>query len=122
MVFMLSSRHKAFKQTAAALNAMVQRILQQKVREVSEGVPPPPRRRMAFLDHVLRSAESANMSPEELVDELKTFLFAGSTTSMDFMSFVALVLAMYPDVQSKVHEVGSVVNIDESKSRLREYF
>lgn len=102
---MLSSHYKAFKQTAAALNAAVQRILYNKTREVAEGVPPPPRRRMTFLDHVLRSKEGTNMSPRELNDELKTFLFVGSTTSMDFMSFVALVFAMYPDVQRKVHQV-----------------
>lgn len=103
----LSSRYKTYKQTALAMNAMVTDILHFKMDEVSRGVPPPPRRRMAFLDHVLRSAESANMSRDEMRDELKTFLFAGSTTSMDFLSLVALMFSMHPDVQRKVQQVSA---------------
>ncbi|KAJ1525084.1 hypothetical protein ONE63_009927 [Megalurothrips usitatus] len=104
VVFRLCSRYDAFMRTAAALNTKVSRILLAKAKDVVNGVPPPPRRRMAFLDHVLRSEESASMSRSELRDELKTFLFAGSTTSMDFLSMVALMFTMYPDVQTRVQQ------------------
>ncbi|KAE8748325.1 Cytochrome P450 CYP4 [Frankliniella occidentalis] len=103
-VFTLCSRYKAYNETASTMNEMVTRILHTKSAEVSRGDPAPPRRRMAFLDHVLRSSEGANMSGDELRDELKTFLFAGSTTSMDFLSLVALALTMFPDIQSRVQQ------------------
>ncbi|KAK3913200.1 Cytochrome P450 4C1 [Frankliniella fusca] len=105
-LFSLSSRYKAYKETASAMNDLVERILRAKTEEVARGDPAPPRRRMAFLDHVLRSPEATRMSGDELRDELKTFLFAGSTTSMDYLSLVALTFTMYPEVQARVHQAS----------------
>ncbi|KAJ1521338.1 hypothetical protein ONE63_003014 [Megalurothrips usitatus] len=101
---LLSNQAEKFMRTAAAMESMVCRVLNAKTAELSAGLPPPPRRRMAFLDHMLRSKESEVMSRAELRDELKTFLFVGSSTSMDLMSLITLAMAMYGDVQRRVHQ------------------
>ncbi|KAK3925477.1 Cytochrome P450 4C1 [Frankliniella fusca] len=101
---LLSAQAEPYFRTSRIMDQMVKRVLEDKLGEVARGEAPPPRRRMAFLDHVLRSQEGGLMSSDELREELKTFLFVGASTSMDYLSLMAYILSYFPDVQRKVHE------------------
>ncbi|KAE8749447.1 Cytochrome P450 CYP4 [Frankliniella occidentalis] len=101
---LFSDQAEPFFRTSETMNRMVSRVLTDKTAEVARGEAPPPRRRMSFLDHVLRSKEGGLLSSDELREELKTFLFVGASTSMDYLSLMAYILSYFPDVQRKVQE------------------
>ncbi|KAE8737560.1 Cytochrome P450 CYP4, partial [Frankliniella occidentalis] len=101
---LLCPRHEQHKRAKDDMDAIVSRVLAVKGAELAAGAPAPPRRRMAFLDHVLRSPDAKAMSEPELRAELKTLLFAGSATSMDFLSYLSVVLTILPDVQARLQQ------------------
>ncbi|KAK3928747.1 Cytochrome P450 4V2 [Frankliniella fusca] len=102
---LLSPHYEQHKRAEEDMDTLVLRVLAARRAQVSRGgAPAPPRRRMAFLDHVLRSEEAHAMSEAELRAELKTLLFAGSATSMDFLSYLTVVLTILPDVQARLQQ------------------
>ncbi|CAG9831111.1 unnamed protein product [Diabrotica balteata] len=55
----------------------------------------------AFLDLIL---ENTKFSEQELLDEVKTFLAAGTDTTASTLCFVFTMLGLFQDVQQKVYE------------------
>lgn len=65
----------------------------------------PESKRLAFLDQVLASDASAALSEDDIKEELRTLIWAGSTTTTDYLSFFFIAMSLLPDIQSKIHEV-----------------
>ncbi|CAI2356023.1 unnamed protein product [Caenorhabditis sp. 36 PRJEB53466] len=62
------------------------------------------RRKMNFLDILLSNEESHEITPEDIRQEVDTFMFAGHDTTTTSLSWVCWNLAHNPDVQEKVYE------------------
>ncbi|XP_034247969.1 cytochrome P450 4C1-like, partial [Thrips palmi] len=63
-----------------------------------------PKKRQAFLDHVLTSEEGAALSDDELAEEVKTIVTIASGSSMDALTFLIYTLAIRQDVQERVRQ------------------
>ncbi|XVE58531.1 hypothetical protein DITRI_Ditri04bG0176700 [Diplodiscus trichospermus] len=65
-------------------------------------------------DNRVDSRERKSLSPRELVDECKTFFFAGHETTALALAWTLLLLAMYPDWQNQLREeIRQVIGDEE---------
>lgn len=64
-------------------------------------------RRRSFLEHALSNEGLADlMSAEEWREEAKAMVVAGQGTVAHGLSFALLLLAMHPEEQQRLHQVG----------------
>ncbi|CCD61789.1 Cytochrome P450 [Caenorhabditis elegans] len=73
-------------------------------RESGEVEKETSKRNMNFLDILLSNEESSVLSPEDLRQEVDTFMFAGHDTTTTSVSWVCWNLAHHPDIQQNVYE------------------
>ncbi|XP_026292047.2 cytochrome P450 4V2-like [Frankliniella occidentalis] len=85
-------------------NLFIQRVIREKKEALKNNEPLPQRKRQAFLDHVLSSAEGAALSEAELAEEVKTFVGIASGGSMDALTFFIYTLAIRQDIQDKIRQ------------------
>ncbi|XP_026287901.2 cytochrome P450 4C1-like, partial [Frankliniella occidentalis] len=126
--FKLSGRYAAYLDTKRALDDFTERIIREKKSRLvaaSTGTPPcaapsttrPPGGRLAFLDHVLCSAEGAALGDDELAAEVKTLVAIASGSSMDTLSLFLQTIAIRQDIQEAIwKEVTDVVGEDASRA------
>ena len=60
-------------------------------------------RRKAFLDLLLSSEEGAQLTDEDVAEEVDTFMFEGHDTTTSGIVWTMFNIARFPDVQRKVH-------------------
>ncbi|KAK3915125.1 Cytochrome P450 4V2 [Frankliniella fusca] len=101
---LLSSRYKEYRMVVHGMQDFVCKVFNLKVKMLGEGKRPDGKR-LAFLDHVLASDDArATLTEHEIKEELRTLIWAGSTTSTDFLSFFFIMISLLPEIQSKIHE------------------
>ncbi|KAF5284124.1 hypothetical protein FQR65_LT00124 [Abscondita terminalis] len=62
-------------------------------------------KRKSFLEHLIKlSEQSTKFNDQELRDEVVTFMIAGTETNATLISYVFIVLGMYPEIQEKVYQ------------------
>ncbi|KAE8747695.1 Cytochrome P450 CYP4 [Frankliniella occidentalis] len=113
------TRYLEYVKLRKIFDEFVQKIVGEKKKAFNNNGNPlnPPRKRQAFLDHVLSSEESAALNEEELNDEVKTIVYAASDTSMQALSFFIYTLAIRQDIQHKVRqEINDVLGDDRGRS------
>lgn len=101
---LLSRRYAEYEKVVHGMQSFVHKVFHIKMELLKQGAKPQAHR-LAFLDHVLAS-EQGTLSEADIKEELRTLIWAGSTTSTDFLSFFFIVMTLLPDIQSKVHQVG----------------
>ncbi|KAE8740321.1 Cytochrome P450 CYP4, partial [Frankliniella occidentalis] len=100
------TRYLEYTKLRKIFDGFVQRMIRQKREGLNNNSPHmnPPRKRKAFLDHVLFSKEGVALNEEELNEEVKTIVYAASDTSMEALSFFIYTLAIRQDIQHKVRQ------------------
>ncbi|XP_034234916.1 cytochrome P450 4C1-like [Thrips palmi] len=120
LLFKLSSWYERYYQVVEGGTNFADKVLTQKTQMLQQTAPTTPapaaHRRQTFLDTFLSSTEASVLTRAELLDELKTMLFAGIGTSMDFQSMFLLCMSLYPDMQRKVQqELDDVFGSDRDR-------
>ncbi|KAK3913381.1 Cytochrome P450 4V2 [Frankliniella fusca] len=100
------TRYREYVQILNDTNSFIQRIVREKKENVQKTGEPNsrPKRRRAFLEHVLASAEGAALDEDELVEEVKTIVAVASGSSMDAIALTIYTLAIRQDIQDKVRD------------------
>ncbi|KAK3907584.1 Cytochrome P450 4V2 [Frankliniella fusca] len=100
------TRYREYVQMMKDTNAFIMRIVREKKEKVLKTGEPISRskRRQAFLEHVLASAEGAVLDEDELVEEVKTIVAVASGSSMVAIAFLIYTLAIRQDIQEKVRD------------------
>ncbi|KAJ1519176.1 hypothetical protein ONE63_011220 [Megalurothrips usitatus] len=112
---LLSSRYKVYASVVHGMQSFVHKVFNIKMELIRKGVRPEAKR-LAFLDHVLASDARTVLTEEEIKEELRTLIWAGSTTTTDSLGFFFIAMSMLPDVQSKIHEeLDSVFGEDRTR-------
>lgn len=74
------------------------------------------KKRMMFIDHLLTMhLQGADLSEQDIIDEVNTFMFEGHDTTMTSVCFTLHLLAMNPAVQERVAEEVAAVIGDEDR-------
>nr|ACI25370.2 CYP4CD1 [Liposcelis bostrychophila] len=115
-IFRLSKYYKMQTDALNVLHSTTVNIIEQRKKELAvrkklekddekdEEIEFYQKKRMAFLDLLLESAEASNISDEDIRQEVDTFMFEGHDTISSGLSFALWALANNPDVQQKVYE------------------
>ncbi|KAJ1521439.1 hypothetical protein ONE63_003109 [Megalurothrips usitatus] len=116
-VFAHSGQHGDYVRVQRILEDFTERIIREKKQAAGDdGELYRPRKRLAFLDHVLSSAEGAALSDDELAGEVKTLVAIASSSSMDTLSLFLYTVAIRQDIQERVwQEVSAVLGEDLSR-------
>ncbi|XP_034234291.1 cytochrome P450 4V2-like [Thrips palmi] len=117
---LLSPEYGRFQRVVAGMTNFANRVLTQKMQKLQHiAAAPPTKRRQTFLDKFLSSSEANVLTRGELLDELKTLLFGGVGTSMDFQTLFMLSMALNQGVQRKVQqELDDVFGSDRGRDIL----
>ncbi len=94
-----SRRHRRFRRAAAMLDKAVWEIIQ-----AHHDAPTPPEDILTMLIQAKDKMTGQGMSPQQLRDELVTFIFAGYETTEKVMSWIWYLLATNPEVEQKLHQ------------------
>ncbi|XP_017778217.1 PREDICTED: cytochrome P450 4C1-like [Nicrophorus vespilloides] len=69
--------------------------------------------RKVFLDHLIELSQNQQLTDQEMIEEVQTFMIGGSDTSATVVSFVLICLGMFPEYQQLVYEeILEVVGLD----------
>ncbi|XP_034234089.1 cytochrome P450 4g15-like [Thrips palmi] len=119
-LFKLSSEYDRFNLVVAGMTNFAYRVLTQKMQKQQHTTTTSSlHRRQTFLDTFLSSSEASVLTRGELLDELKTLLFAGVGTSMDFQTLFMLCMSLNQGVQRKVQqELDDVFGSDRDRDIL----
>ncbi|XP_061388494.1 probable cytochrome P450 4e1, partial [Musca vetustissima] len=70
--------------------------------------------RHAFLDTMLSAnIDGRPLTPEEIYEEVSTFMFAGQDTTSSALTFAVFLLSRHPEVQKKVFEEQQRIMFDD---------
>ncbi|XP_017776453.1 PREDICTED: cytochrome P450 4C1-like [Nicrophorus vespilloides] len=84
----------------------------QKKEKVEEAQIDECKQRKVFLDHLI---EVSQLTDEEIINEVQTFMIGGSDTSATVVSFVLICLGIFPEYQQKVYdEIVDVVGLERN--------
>ncbi|XP_017778219.1 PREDICTED: cytochrome P450 4C1-like [Nicrophorus vespilloides] len=124
LIFHLSKHGKQEEKVISGFYNFIQQIFKEKrelyremlkqkhgeanIEEVSK--------RKAFLEYLMELSESeGKFTEDEIINEVQTFMIAGSDTSGTVVGFVLLCLGIYPEIQKKVYEeVFDILGRDRS--------
>ncbi|CAG9831114.1 unnamed protein product [Diabrotica balteata] len=90
---LISKKMKGFKNNLTRRNSNVDNDIVSAVKGECDGI--------AFLDLIYNNS---NFSEREIIDEVKTFLIAGTDTTASTLTFVFTMLGLFQNVQQKVLE------------------
>lgn len=57
-----------------------------------------------LITHLLRLVHEGKIDDKTAIDEVETMLIGGAETSSSAVSYIILLLAMYPDIQERLYE------------------
>ncbi|KAF6201759.1 hypothetical protein GE061_004154 [Apolygus lucorum] len=89
--------YKVIKERKAALT-------EEKLAESSQHSEAKGRKRRVFLDSLLELSDEENFDDDEILDEVHTFMFAGTHTSSIAAQYLMLRLAENPDIQERAYQ------------------
>lgn len=75
-----------------------------------------------LVDLLLDLIQSGKIDEKTAIDEIETILIAGNETTALAVSFVILILAMYPDVQERVYDELHTVYTSQDEETTNEHF
>lgn len=84
--------------------AVVRKAKQADVAEFSDAVSDGYRRPQTFIDQLLDDQDGKKFTDMEIIHNVYTMIVAGSDTTGTEMGHIALLLALHPDLQEKVHK------------------
>lgn len=88
----------------SSANYSIEKVLKDDIDVIDE-TDVGEKRRLAFLDLMIESAHyGAEISDEEIKEEVDTIMFEGHDTTAAASSFVLCLLGTHQDIQSKVYE------------------
>ncbi|XP_017778218.1 PREDICTED: cytochrome P450 4C1-like [Nicrophorus vespilloides] len=86
---------------------------EQEMKECVEAQIDEFKERKVFLDHLMELSQNQQFTDQEIIEEVQTFMIAGSDTSATVVSFVLICLGMFPEYQQLVYEeILEVVGLD----------
>ncbi|KAF5292055.1 hypothetical protein FQR65_LT11321 [Abscondita terminalis] len=107
-IFGLTSHSKELNDLISKMNSFIDGVILKKRKTyriynpfVDEVFP----KRKSFLDLLMELSENGSeFKNQELREEVMTFMIAGSDTSASVISYLFIVLGMYPKIQQKLYE------------------
>ncbi|KAF5292053.1 hypothetical protein FQR65_LT11319 [Abscondita terminalis] len=111
-IFRLSSHSRKIDDVISKMNSFVDDVIVKKREEYRVQCRSEPSfvdeelsKRKSFLDLLIELSENGTeFRNQELRDEVMTFIVAGSDTNASIISYLFMVLGMYPEVQQKLYE------------------
>ncbi|KAF7321348.1 Cytochrome P450 4F1 [Mycena kentingensis (nom. inval.)] len=102
---------RTVQKSKQVIHRVAGRLIQEKKRKIQEGeVSGDPYDGKDLLTLLLKANASKDLAPEqrisdtEILDNINTFLFAGSDTSSLSMTWTLLLLAQHPDIQTRLRD------------------
>jgi cytochrome P450 len=104
LAFQASRMYTDFKKCCAIFHELSDRVIAQKQADLANKKVEKLRNGRSFMETVLQQHKSETWDLKEVRSEIDSMIGAGADTTAHTLSFVLLLLAIYPEVQAKVFD------------------
>lgn len=109
--FKISALRREYMECVEIFHKLTDKVIEAKVNSLESAMREDDQK--TFVDQLFYQAsiDPNNWTPDEIKDEISSMIAAGGDTTSHALSFLVVVLAMYPDIQDKVFQ--EMVTTDE---------